>query len=226
MLNFSLNVFNANQMNVQSSKSFFVTGIGTDVGKTVVSAIISEALNASYWKPVQSGELNNSDSLKIKRWTENVTVLEEQYRLTNPLSPHTSARIDGVAVSSEVQLPDVENTLIVEGAGGILVPVNDEGTTISDWVRQLKIPVIVVVKHYLGSINHTLLTLDYLKQRQIPVAGIVVTGERHDESEKIIETVTGRAIDLYIPYAEKVDKGFVTQQAILNQEKIKQWLLG
>lgn len=213
-------------MNQKTSNSFFITGIGTDVGKTVVSAILSEALQSHYWKPVQSGDLDNSDSVKVQRWTKNVTILTEKYRLNHPLSPHTSARLDHVSIGSELELPTVDNALIVEGAGGILVPVNDKGATIGDWMQLLDIPVIVVVKHYLGSINHTLLTLEYLKSKSIKVAGIVVTGEKHEESERIIETITGQKINLHIPLAMNVDEQFVSEQALLNKEKITSWLLG
>lgn len=213
-------------MEQQFSNVFFVTGIGTDVGKTVVSAILSEALESHYWKPIQSGDLNNSDSIKIQQLTKNVTVLEEKYRLMNPLSPHTSARLDGVTISSDIPLPEVDGVLIVEGAGGILVPINDSGATISDLLKNWKIPVIVIVKHYLGSINHTLLTLEYLRQQQIPIAGIVVTGERHEESERIIETITGKKIDLHIPFSEQINADFIQEQAEINREKIKQWILG
>lgn len=213
-------------MERDSSTTFFITGIGTDVGKTVVAAILSEALNAHYWKPIQSGDLDNSDSLKVQRWTQNVTMLPEHYRLTKPLSPHTSARLDGVTINSQIPLPEVDGTLIVEGAGGILVPVNDNGNTIADVVSGWNIPAIIVVKHYLGSINHTLLTLEYMKAKGIRLAGIVVTGEAHEESEQIIETITGNKINLHIPLATQVDADFVREQAAIHTEKIHQWLLG
>lgn len=213
-------------MNQKTSKSFFITGIGTDVGKTVVSAILSEALEAHYWKPIQSGDLDNSDSVKVKRWTKNVAILPEKYKLNHPLSPHTSARLDSISIDSELKLPIVDDVLIVEGAGGILVPVNNEGVTIGNWIQLLDVPVIVVVKHYLGSINHTLLTLEYLKSKSIQIAGIVVTGEKHEESERIIERVTGQKINLHIPLTVDVDEQFVSEQASLNKEKIKSWLLG
>ncbi len=213
-------------MTAFKNKVFFVSGIGTDVGKTVVSAILSEALEANYWKPIQSGDLDNSDSIKVKKWTENVTVLDEKYRLTNPLSPHTSARIDGVSISKNVNIPCVDSTLIVEGAGGLLVPLNDEGLTLGDWISEFKKPVIVVVRHYLGSINHTLLTLNYLKVNGIEIAGLVVTGEKHEESEKIIEKITGLEVNLYIPQSKEINKDFVTKQAQINKEKITKWLLG
>jgi dethiobiotin synthetase len=205
--------------------AFFVTGIGTDVGKTVVSAILSEALEAYYWKPIQSGDLDNSDSNKIEKWTDKVKILQEKYRLNNPLSPHTSARMDGVNISTEIEAPNV-TPLIVEGAGGILVPINDDGETVFDLMKQLNLPVIVVIKHYLGSINHTLLTLEYLQSNGITIAGLVVTGNRHEESERIIKTKTGLSVTIHVPFSENVNKDFITQQAKLNKININQWLLG
>lgn len=210
----------------RSGKTFFVTGIGTDVGKTVVSSILSQALQSHYWKPIQSGDLDNSDTKKVERMTNGVVFLEEKFRLNQPLSPHTSARLDGIVIDSKLTKPEIQENLIIEGAGGILVPINDKGETVADVIQQLDVPVIVVVKHYLGSINHTLLTLNYLKQQQISIAGIVVTGNRHEESEKIIETISGLTVNLYIPQAETVDKSFVLEQATINKEKIQQWLLG
>ena len=174
-------------MEKDSSNRFFITGIGTDVGKTVVAAIVSEALNAHYWKPIQSGDLDNSDSIKIQNWTANVTILQEQYRLTKPLSPHTSARLDGVTITKEMPLPEVNGTLIVEGAGGILVPVNDSGNTIADVITHWDIPVILVVKHYLGSINHSMLSAEYCRMKGIEVKGWVFNGSYGHYSEEICQ---------------------------------------
>lgn len=210
---------------IDNKGAYFVTGIGTDVGKTVVSAVLAEALNSFYWKPIQSGDLTNSDSIKLKNLTSNVTIIPERYRLTNPLSPHTSSRLDGVEIDLNFILPQ-ERPLIVEGAGGILVPINDSGETVLDVVKRLTVPVIVVVKHYLGSINHTLLTIEQLKRSGVVIAGIVVTGDRHEESEKIIQQITGLHVQLYIPYVEEVNHAFISQQADLNREKIQRWLLG
>jgi len=210
----------------QNSRAYFVTGIGTDVGKTVTAAIIAQALSAHYWKPIQSGDLTNSDSLKIRNWTTDVTILEEKYRLSQPLSPHTSARLDGVKISSEINLPEVDGPLIVEGAGGIMVPINDDGEMVLDLIQSLNIPVIVVIRHYLGSINHSLLTIQRLQQENIPIAGLVVSGDAHPESEAIILKATGLSVQAYIEQTELVNAQFIQAEAVRLKDKLKKWLLG
>lgn len=202
------------------NKQFIITGIGTDVGKTVVSAIISEALQASYWKPVQAGDLDNSDSIKIERFTENVTVLPEAFRLTQPMSPHAAAEIDGVEILPEhLNLPSVSGNFIVEGAGGLMVPINSKGFLYADAFSQWKLPVIVVSRHYLGSINHTLMTIEILKNRGIEIEGIVFVGDEHPTTEKAILSNTGLRQIARIPLAEEVNKAFIISQAenIKNQ---------
>ncbi|MEM8847356.1 MAG: dethiobiotin synthase, partial [Bacteroidota bacterium] len=139
----------------------FVTGISTEVGKTVASAIVVEALEADYWKPVQAGDLENSDSHKIERLISNTKtkIHPNAYALNTPMSPHAAAEIDGVKVDLEkINPPQTENHLVIEGAGGLLVPLN-ERDTIHDLI-QPNYKVIVVSRHYLGSINHTLLTIE------------------------------------------------------------------
>lgn len=191
-----------------------ITGIGTDVGKTVVSAIVAEHLKASYWKPVQSGDLENSDSIKVKRLTENVTVLEEKYKLTEPLSPHESARIDNVTIDfNNFSIPEVNTNLIIEGAGGLMVPFNYNGDVYLDLFEKWNLPIIVVSRHYLGSINHTLLTINALKQRNIPILGIIFSGETNKASEEVILNATKINCLARIPEASEVNKNFVLEQS-------------
>ncbi len=163
----------------------FVTGISTDVGKTVASAIIAQALSADYWKPVQAGDLDNTDSDKVRAWTTNVRINDEAYRLKTPASPHLAAQIDGVKIAlDQIHRPETEGHLVIEGAGGLLVPLNDK-QTIAD-LLQPGFKVIVVSRHYLGSINHTLLTLEALHSRGVPAAGIVFNGDPNPASEQAI----------------------------------------
>ena len=172
-----------------STKKFFVTGTDTDIGKTVVSAVLTQKLKADYWKPIQSGDLNNSDTDKVKRLVENTQTFfhQETFRLNTPASPHLAAKIDDVSIHLEdFKLPKTTNNLIVEGAGGLMVPINEEHLVI-DLIKQLDIPVILVSKNYLGSINHTLLSVDALTKRRIPIAGIVINGDQNEETERIIE---------------------------------------
>ena len=173
----------------------FITGIGTDVGKTITSAIVTEALQADYWKPIQAGDLENSDSHKIKAYISNdKTVLHENsYKLNTPASPHLAAEIDGITIDlNKITEPITENHLVIEGAGGILVPLNE-----SDCVIDLIQPdhkVIVVSRHYLGSINHTLMTIEILKSRNLNIAGIIFSGDENKSTEAIIINKTGLKI--------------------------------
>ena len=169
----------------------FVTGIGTDVGKTVASAIITQALEADYWKPIQAGDLDNSDSHKIKRYVSNdkTIIHENSYKLNTPSSPHLAATIDGITIDlKKIIEPKTKNHLVIEGAGGVLVPLNNEDCIIDLIKKDYK--VIIVSRHYLGSINHTLLTFEALKSRKIDVAGILFSGDENKASEEIILSKT------------------------------------
>src|SRR5690606_8553252 len=144
-------------------KTYFITGISTDVGKTIASAISTECLEADYWKPIQAGDLDNSDSHKGRRLVSNSKSKfhSNSYALNTPMSPHAAAEIDGVSIeTSKIISPKTKHNLVIEGAGGLLVPINDTQTII-DLIKP-NYKVIVVSRHYLGSINHTLLTVNAL----------------------------------------------------------------
>ena len=199
------------------SKSFFVTGIDTDIGKTVVSAILVEALNADYWKPIQSGDLHYTDTDKVKELVNGKTILHpEAYRLNKPLSPHAAAKLDNISISlTSFQLPKTNNNLIVEGAGGLLVPINEDGDYLSDIIVKLGMEIILVSKNYLGSINHTLLSIEYLKSKSISIKGIIIVGEKNESSESIITKNTEVNILHRVPMAESVTREFIKEQAEL-----------
>lgn len=170
----------------------FVTGISTDVGKTVVSAIITEALEADYWKPIQAGDLERSDSIRVAKLisNDNTTIHPEAFALNTPASPHLAAAIDGIQINIDnIIEPSTTNNLVIEGAGGLFVPINDQQCVI-DLIRD-DYKVIVVSRHYLGSINHTMLTLEALKQRNIDIAGIVFSGDQNDATESFIQQNSG-----------------------------------
>jgi dethiobiotin synthetase len=200
-------------------KKYIISGIGTDVGKTVVSAIVAQALNADYWKPIQSGELDNSDSHKIDRLTNDcVQVLPERFRLTEPLSPHASAAIDGIQLQlSDFTLPETKRNLLVEGAGGLMVPINETDLLI-DAFKQWNLPVIIVSRHYVGSINHTLLTIEALKNRGITIKGLVFVGEENPATESFILNHSNVPFLMRIPLVSEVIANFVQQQAELVKE--------
>ncbi len=189
-------------------RNLFVTGIGTGIGKTLISAILTEKLKADYWKPVQSGELDDSDTLKVKKLVSNsVTQFHpEIYKLTQPYSPHKSAALDGIAIDpQQFVLPYTDNNLIIEGAGGLMVPLNNS-FLIVDLIKQLNAEVILVSQNYLGSINHTILSAQALKQYQIPVAGIIFNGDKDDYSEDFILQYTGFKHLGHIPNYTTINK--------------------
>ncbi|CEN46631.1 ATP-dependent dethiobiotin synthetase BioD [Capnocytophaga canimorsus] len=181
--------------------TYFVTGISTEVGKTIVAAILTEALNADYWKPIQSGDLENSDTHKIKRWISNSKTFfhPNAYALSIPASPHLSAKLDDTTIEiDKIIRPKTENHLVIEGAGGLLVPL-DETTTIADLILPSD-RIIIVSRHYLGSINHTLLTIEALKNRNLTPYGIIFSGEENTSSEEIILKKSG------IPCLGRIDE--------------------
>ncbi len=180
----------------------FITGISTDVGKTVASAIVVQALGADYWKPVQAGDLDNTDSHKIQAWTRAGKIFPEAYRLNTPASPHHAAKLDNVQINlDQILEPVTQNHLVIEGAGGLLVPLNDTAT-IADLIKP-DYRVIVVSRYYLGSISHTLLTVGALKTRGADIAGIIFNGEPNPATEEAILSRTRLAvIGRILPEAE------------------------
>jgi dethiobiotin synthetase len=172
-------------------QQIFVTGISTEVGKTIASAIITEALEADYWKPIQAGDLDRSDSHKVASLISNTTtkIYKSSYELNTPMSPHAAADIDGVHIDlQKIVPPETENHIVIEGAGGLLVPLNNDDT-ILDIIRP-NYKVVVVSRHYLGSINHTLLTVNWLKQKGYQVS-LLFSGDESPTTENIILHKTG-----------------------------------
>ncbi|WP_026704704.1 dethiobiotin synthase [Flavobacterium soli] len=201
----------------------FITGISTDVGKTITSAIITEALEADYWKPVQAGDLNNSDSQKVKSQISNPKsqFFENSYALQTPASPHLAAEIDGITIDlKNIKEPETNNHLVIEGAGGIFVPLNTTETIID--LIQPDYKVIVVSRHYLGSINHTLLTIEALQSRKINIAGIIFNGDENKSSEEIILNKTGVKCIGRIENEPYFDKNVIWEYADLFRETLLQ----
>ena len=165
----------------------FITGIGTDVGKTIASAIVVEALEADYWKPIQAGDIDFSDTHKVKSQILNPKSQfhPNAYALNTPASPHLAASLDGITIDiKKIIEPKTDNHLVIEGAGGVLAPLNDTECVVDLIKKDYK--VIVVSRHYLGSINHTLLTIEALQNRQLKVAGIIFSGDENKATEEII----------------------------------------
>jgi dethiobiotin synthetase len=194
-------------------KSYFVSGIGTDVGKTIASAILVEALEADYWKPIQAGELENTDTMKVRSLISNKksTFHTERYLLSLPQSPHAAAANDGIEIDLKtIQITNTNNTLIIEGAGGLMVPLNNECLVI-DLIQQLKTEVILVSRNYLGSINHTLLSFEALKSRNIPIAGIIFNGKPNKASEEFILKHTQLRCILRIDEEQEITKARISK---------------
>ncbi len=192
---------------------YFITAIDTDVGKTIISAIVVKALGATYWKPIQCGDLGFSDTMKVESLVENVTTFSEAYALEFPLSPHESARLSDVKVNMEKFSLPKERPIVVEGAGGLMVPLNDQGDLVIDIAKKIDAQIIVVIKNYLGSINHSLLTIDYLKRNNYNIKGLVINGESTPSSERIIEKISGCKILFRTPFCENVNSAFIEEQA-------------
>lgn len=175
----------------QLPPNIFVTGTDTGIGKTVVSAMLTLGLSATYWKPIQSGLQEETDTQFVKRVTGlgPVHIVDERYRLTEPLSPHASAAIDGVTISmDDFSLPEfMTRNLIIEGAGGLMVPMNDDDMII-DLIAHLKVPALLVVRSELGTLNHTFLSLEALRKRNIPILGVIMNGPVNESNRKAIET--------------------------------------
>jgi len=201
-------------------KNYFVSGIGTDVGKTVASAILCEALGADYWKPLQAGDLDNSDTIKVSKLISNKKskFWKEAYALPYPMSPHASAEKAGIEIDLNlIHLPEISNNLIIEGAGGLMVPVN-RNTLYLDLIPKFNAEVILISRNYLGSINHTLLSAEALMVRGVPVKGIIFNGNENEATESIILEMTGFSFLGRIDEGKKIDKKFILKQA----ERFKQ----
>jgi len=175
-------------------RPIFVTGIGTEVGKTVVSAILVEALGADYWKPIQVGDLDETDTERVRKLLSNrhSFLHPETVRLRTPASPHAAARREGKEIHLGMfSVPQTAGRpLIIEGAGGVLVPLNETHCMV-DLIEQLRCDAVVVSRHYLGSINHTLLTVETLQRRGIPIRGVVFNGDENPDTESLILQKTG-----------------------------------
>lgn len=170
-------------------QKLFVTGTDTDIGKTVVSSILVSGLQADYWKPIQAGRDPVSDMEFVKKVTDlpDDHFHQESFDLTEPMSPHAAAEIDGISIRlDEIHEPEIRhNHLIIEGAGGLIVPINDEQYII-DLITYFGYPTLLVAKSGLGTLNHTLLSLEAMRNRNIPVFGVVLVGKRHHSNEKAI----------------------------------------
>ncbi|MFD1161640.1 dethiobiotin synthase [Hwangdonia seohaensis] len=202
------------------NNTYFITGISTEVGKTIASAIITEALEADYWKPVQAGELDHCDTDKVERLVSNSKSKfhPNAYALETPMSPHAAAEIDNITIDiKKIKVPKTSNHLVIEGAGGLFVPLNNT-QTVFDLIKP-NYKVIVVSRHYLGSINHTLLTINVLKEKGFDVS-LVYSGNEHKSTESIIKKMTNVPVIGRIDEEPYFDKNVVKEYAELFKDKL------
>jgi dethiobiotin synthetase len=203
----------------------FITGIGTGVGKTLVAAIVAEALGAHYWKPVQAGFDEGTDAEWVGARIGSGRVLPELYKLKKPASPHIAAREEGVVISLDTiaeRLPS-SRPLVVEGAGGLFVPLNERAFMV-DLALRLDATVILVSRNYLGSINHSLLSAEACKSHGLRVAGWVFNDQYGQYEDEIVRWSGLPALGS-IPFREGPDTEFVRAQAALLGPRLRQVLL-
>lgn len=194
-------------------RKIFVTGIGTDVGKTVVAAILVEAFHADYWKPVQTGSFFSTDSGKIQKLISNPLsrIHPESYSLKQYMSPHAAAELEGVHIEmASIKAPETSNHLVIEGAGGLMVPLNSSEFVI-DLIGRLEAETVLVIQNYLGSINHSLLSIDALKHRKLNILGLVFNGPPHKLSEDIILKYSG------LPLLGRVNKEEIITKEVIDK---------
>jgi dethiobiotin synthetase len=184
-----------------------VTGTDTGIGKTVFAAGLAGALGAQYWKPIQAGVDPEGDKETVAALSglPATHILPEAFRLTTPASPHLAARIDGVTIGlDQLALPQVNGPLVVEGAGGVLVPISEK-LLMADLFAHWGAPVILCARTGLGTINHSLLSIEALRSRGVTVAGIAFIGDAHDENERIVPQLAGVPSLGRLPYLDQLD---------------------
>lgn len=197
---------------MSQNKRYFITGIDTDAGKSIVSAILVQKLKADYWKPVQAGEPTDSNFVRSMIDPE-LIVHPEGIILEHPMSPHAAAERENVVVKrDQFSVPKTENTLIIEGAGGIMVPINSSEFVI-DFAKDFNTEVILVSRNYLGSINHTMLSIEYLKSHDFKIKGIIFNDEPNPETESFILNYSGLNCLGHIPKMKEITPQEISKQA-------------
>jgi len=193
--------------NQDSVFKFIICGTDTDIGKTLISSFFVKGLNSFYWKPIQSGIESQTDSQTVEKLAQlsKGKIIKEAYVFTKPLSPHWAAEIDQKTIKfDKLRLPKVQGSLIVETAGGLMVPITRNFLQI-DQIKQWNLPVILVCKSSLGTLNHTLLSIEALERRNIEILGLIVNGEKHLDNPKTLVDFSGIRLIAEFPYIKKMD---------------------
>ena len=192
---------------VKNQFQFVICGTDTDIGKTIISSFFVRGLNSFYWKPIQSGIESETDSQAIARIAkvQKSKIINEAYIFKKPVSPHWAAEIDQKVINIKLlNLPNINGSLIIETAGGLMVPITRNYLQI-DQIKKWDIPVILVCKSGLGTLNHTLLSIEALKKRNIKILGLVINGEKHLDNPKTLTEFSGIPIIAEFPYIRKID---------------------
>ena len=192
---------------IKNPFQFVICGTDTDIGKTLISAFFVKGLNSFYWKPIQSGVESESDSQVVKRLSKvhKAKIINEAYIFRKPVSPHWAAEIDKKVINCQLlNLPNIDGPLIVETAGGLMVPITRNYLQI-DQIKKWNIPVILVCKSALGTLNHTLLSIEALQKRRIKILGLVINGEKHLDNPKTLSEFSNLPIIAEFPYIHKIN---------------------
>ena len=193
--------------NIDNIFKFIICGTDTDIGKTLISSFFVRGLNSFYWKPIQSGIESQTDSQIVEKLSRSnrEKIIKEAYVFTKPLSPHWAAEIDQQTINFEMlRLPKVNGSLIVETAGGLMVPITRNFLQI-DQIKKWDLPVILVCKSSLGTLNHTLLSIEALQRRNINILGLVINGEKHLDNPKTLVQFSGIPIITEFPFIKEID---------------------
>ena len=204
-------------------KDIFVTGIDTNVGKTVISAILMQALQADYWKPIQSGMIEGADVDIVRNLVSNPRskIYPEAYNFSAPTVPSHAAKLEGRTIEeARIKLPYTSNRLIVEGAGGLMVHLRRNFMVI-DLIKHLNTPVVLVSKNYLGSINHTLLSIEAMQSRGVEILGIIYNGERSEHMRELIYDTTGIPEIGSVHTAPRINQEFINAQSLQLYSSLK-----
>jgi dethiobiotin synthetase len=202
----------------------FITGIGTGIGKTFISAMLAKALEADYWKPIQAGYEEGTDSEYVQNTLTGTSAVvhPEVYKLKMPASPHIAAREEGITISIQKiceQVPPISRNLIIEGAGGLLVPLNGS-EFVADLIKALGAKVILVSRNYLGSINHSLLTARVCREMNLPVIGWIFNDQYLHYEEEIVRW-TNYPLIASVPYMKTENGKFIEAQTAALQQQLK-----
>ncbi len=195
---------------------FFITAIGTDCGKTLVSAIFCEALKAAYWKPVQTGAPPKDSDTVRDLVSFPIEIFPETHLLSEPVSPHHAAKLEGIEIElSEFVLPKTESHLIVEGAGGLLVPLNNRGDFLIDFAQSHSLEVVLVIRLYLGCINQALLSINELRRRKANIKGLVFNGTDTFGAIEIIQSISQLPVLLHLKEEKEINSEIVIKYSNL-----------